>query len=169
MIQVREGVFETNSSSTHAICIHKQKDLAIPSYMYFGLEDLEDYKEYNLLQKRANYLNTIMYICCNKTEYINRRNEINQMLHYYGIKTEWAKVDWDKAGDPDYDLYSIKDSCSGVMLNTITKDEKLLIQYLFGENSNIIAGYDGVYAERIEEHQEKYPEGEEYGYYYETY
>ena len=95
MIKVRNGVFETNSSSTHAICIHKQKDLKLPSYLYFGLQDIDTYDNYEELQQRANYLNTILYCCSSKTDYINNQKEIKDILKRYGIKTEWAKVKWD--------------------------------------------------------------------------
>lgn len=169
MVKIRNGTFETNSSSTHAICIHKQKDIIFPNYIYFGLEDLDDYNEYEDLQHRVNYLNTIMYNCCSKTEYINRQKEIKEMLGKYGIKIEWAKVHWDIGGNPDYDLYSIKDSCTSPILNTITKNELLLIQFLFGQHSTVIAGYEDQYSERIAEQKEKYPEGKEYEYLYETY
>lgn len=94
MKKIRYNCFETNSSSTHAICIHNQEHMPLPSYIYFGLEDLEVYTDYNAIQHRANYLNTIMYICCDKTEYVNRQNSIKEMLNHYGIKSEWADVKW---------------------------------------------------------------------------
>ena len=170
MLKVRAGVFETNSSSTHAICIHKQSELKIPSYIYFGLEDLSDeYISYDEVQKRANYLNTILYICCPKTEYINRQKEIQEILKHHNVNVEWAKTKWDIAGEPDYNLYSVKDSCVNVILNIITQNEELLMQFLFGENSTIITGYEDEYCDKIEKQKEKYPEGKEYSYYNETY
>ena len=110
-----------------------------------------------------------MYSCCSKTEYINMQKEIKDMLGKYGIKIEWAKLRWDLAGDPEYFAYEIKDTCSSLMLNKIIKDEILFLQYLFGRNSTIIAGYDGEYEELIEEQKKKYPQGEEYDYYNEQY
>ena len=169
MVKIRNGTFETNSSSTHAICIHKQNNITIPSYIYFGLEDLDNDNEYEDLQHRANYLNTIMYNCCSKTEYINRQKEIKEILGKYGIRIEWAKAHWDMSGNPDYDLYSIKDSCTNPILDTIAKKEILLMQFLFGQHSTVIAGYDDQYCERIQKQKEKYPEGEEYEYLHETY
>lgn len=72
-------------------------------------------------------------------------------------------------GEPEYDLYSTKDACTGVILNIIIPNEALLLQYLFGEHSNIIIGYEDQYHNLITEQKEKYPEGKEYEYLYETY
>ena len=169
MIKKREGIWETNSSSTHAICLHKQKNLAICDYVYFGLEDVTDeYEDWSTEQRRANYLNTIMYMCLSKTKYIQERNRIKKILEAHGVKTEWAECKWGKDGFAYYDDYSIKDSCSGVILNTIIKDEDMLLQYLFGDNSQIIMGYDDMFDDRLEETKKKFPEGEEYDYLFET-
>lgn len=138
-------------------------------YIYFGVEDLTNDVYYNDLQKRANYLNTIMYECCSKTEYVNRQKEIKDMLGKYSIRIEWAKLHWNLAGEPNYYDYEVKDTCSRLMLDKIVKDEILFLQYLFGENSTIIAGYDGQYEELIRQQKEKYPQGEEYDYYNEQY
>jgi hypothetical protein len=35
MKQIRKGVFETNSSSTHSICIAKDDGLTIPKSLHF--------------------------------------------------------------------------------------------------------------------------------------
>jgi len=35
MKQIRKGVFETNSSSTHSICIAKDVELTLPSSINF--------------------------------------------------------------------------------------------------------------------------------------
>ena len=36
MKQIRKGVFETNSSSTHSICIAKDAELTIPQSLHFS-------------------------------------------------------------------------------------------------------------------------------------
>lgn len=168
MQKIRQGVWETNSSSMHAICVHKQQELPLPDYIYFGLEDIAEFDgEIMNIQQRANYINTIMYVCLDKTGYINKQKEIKDILGKYGIKIEWAKVHWNPSGLPDYDLYSVKDSCMTVVLDKILKDELLLVEFLFGEKSAIIAGYEEVYDEYLKKMKEKYPEGKEYEYLYE--
>ena len=37
--QIRRGCFETNSSSTHAICIATEDVLNIPKNIHFGFDD----------------------------------------------------------------------------------------------------------------------------------
>lgn len=170
MIKKREGLWETNSSSVHAICLHKQKNLAIPDYVYFGLDDITDeYEDWDSLQRKANYMNTIMYMCMSKTDYLQERKRIKGILKKHDVESEWAECKWGKNGYPYYDDYNIKDSCSDVILDVIIKDETILLQYLFGNNSQIIMGYDELFDERLEEAKKKYPEGEEYDYLFETY
>lgn len=168
MIKIRHGLWETNSSSVHAICLHKQKNLAICDYVYFGLESVTDeYEDWNTIQRRANYLNTIMYMCLSKTNYIQERNRIKKILKSHNVESEWAECKWGKDGFAYYDDYDIKDSCSDVILNVIIKDETILLQYLFGDNSQIIMGYDDLFDERLKKAKNKYPEGEEYDYLFE--
>ena len=180
MIKIREGTFETNSSSTHAICIHNDKNLTFPSYIYFGLEDLEQeysvwskHEHWGSLQGRANYLYTIMTICLNRTEFINTKTQLTKWLKEWGIKSEWAKVEWTPAGESiasiEY-VYSIKDSCSDTILKTIIPNKELFKNYLFGTNSNIIIGYEDYFEENLNKAKKLYPpESEDYDYYEDEY
>ena len=164
MITIRGGVFETNSSSTHAICIHKQENLELPPYVYFGLMDLNDGHYWEGLQEKANYLHTIMYELSSKTNYVSLKNTVTETLKKYGIKCEWAKTKWKEDGY-SLDIYDVKDTCEWGILKHISPNEKELLQYLFDKNSRVIYGYDGVYEELMEEAEKKFPEGEEYTYY----
>lgn len=59
-IQKRQGLFETNSSSTHAICIAKNEfnsDMKLPKRIEFKLgEFYGDVNRYNTLEEKASYL-----------------------------------------------------------------------------------------------------------------
>lgn len=175
---IRDGVWETNSSSTHSICIHNQ-ELKFPDYVFFGLEDLEqdgsywyDNNYWATLQGRANYLHTIMCVCLNKTDYINLKNKLNTWLKEKNVKAEWQKFKWIPSGssEPSKEwLYEVKDTCSDLIIKKIANDKDLFLKYLFGEHSQIIMGYDELYAENKKEAQKKYPEGKEFNYYVEEY
>lgn len=167
MKKVRHKTWETNSSSTHAICIHKEEMLELPRYIYFGLADIEG-SYLDSIQDRANYLHTIIAMVCSRTEYCNLKAQINGTLKHYNIATEWAKLKWSPSGFSD-DWYEVKDTCASVIIKKIIPNEKLLLQYLFGKHSEIIMGYDDLFDDNLKTEQEKYPEGEEYEYLYETY
>ena len=65
---IRKGTFETNSSSTHAICICTDKklleEMEYPEHLYFGIgEHGWEYERLNTPKEKANYLYTaILYI-----------------------------------------------------------------------------------------------------------
>lgn len=167
-IQKREGVFETNSSSTHAICVHNQENLEFPEYIYFGLSDLNNDGLLSEIQERANYLHTIMAMGLSKTEYYNLKIKIARILKEKGISNEWCKMNWTNDGYP-IDEYDIKDTLMNTIIEKIIPNETLLLHFLFGRNSEVIRGYEENYSYRIDKEKEKYEPGKEYEYFYENY
>lgn len=67
--QIRKSVFETNSSSTHAICITKKKDnYKIPKHIDFEFGEFGwMYEEYSDTHNKASYLITAIF-SFNKSE-----------------------------------------------------------------------------------------------------
>lgn len=62
MINIRKGCFETNSSSTHSICISKLKDYKIPSALYFKLGEFGwESRVYFGARDLASYLYTALW------------------------------------------------------------------------------------------------------------
>lgn len=61
--QIRMGVFETNSSSTHAICITKKKDnYKIPKHIDFEFGEFGwECDEYSDICNKASYLITAIF------------------------------------------------------------------------------------------------------------
>ena len=172
---IRDGVWETNSSSTHSICIHNDDNIQFPHYIYFGIEDIEsdgsywyDGNHWATIQGRANYLNTILAVIDDKTEYVNVQKKLKDWLNEINVKSEWKKLKWNDDGTL-CGYYEIKDSCSDVICNKIINDKILFYKYLFGKHSQIIMGYDELYDENKEEAQKKYPEGKEFNYYVDEY
>jgi hypothetical protein len=59
MLKIRQGVFETNSSSTHSICIAKKAELNIPKHVYFDFGEFGwECDTLRSLSKKASYLYT---------------------------------------------------------------------------------------------------------------
>lgn len=57
--QIREGVFETNSSSTHSICIAKNAQLELPKELHFEFGEFGwEQNTLDSLQEKASYLYT---------------------------------------------------------------------------------------------------------------
>ena len=138
--QIRRGCFETNSSSTHAICIIKadvnKEDL--PSHVTFTHGDFgwED-NEYSDLWSKASYL--YQAICSwyegdEKEEVINK---IIESLGEYGISCDFEPDKDNGWGDGYIDHgYETIDFVKAVL-----EDSEKLLRYLFGD-SIVITGND---------------------------
>jgi hypothetical protein len=131
--QVRKGIFETNSSSTHAIYIPKNGDLNIPKtlrfeYGYFGWE----YDTFNFTHKKASYLFTALM----KNNMEGRFFEIVKMLLDKGIDVDYSLL-------PPVDLYEGIDHHDelGDFLQAMQDDERVL-RFLFSHDAFVITGND---------------------------
>lgn len=162
MKQIRNGVFETNSSSTHSICITKGS-YTLPNYPIsfnigeFGWEfaTLEDYEKYNYLY----------------TALVSQERDSDIEL----LKTilDKHKVDYVFAEPVYYDYDSGRrclkegyiDHCSDLseFLDDVMSDEDKLLRYLFSSDSFIWTGNDNVYD------YDDYPQHEEITYPHEMY
>lgn len=142
-VQIRQGVFETNSSSTHAICIAKKhefdpavlhKTLWVPSYT-FGWEPK---KCYNPGIKAAYLFQTIKDVYWNKPDEQERCvNKIYDVLRQYGIECEF---------EPGYECYIDHGGTDDMprWVNDMVSDSDALMTYLFGD-SVIVTGNDNGY------------------------
>ena len=149
MIQIRKGVFETNSSSTHSICISKEKIKAKDvdgRKIYFGFGEYG--WEFGCVNDTASYLHTAIADMSRIKEYKERIKRIKQILNKYGVEYEFEPV---KFVDNEYGGYVIPadnryayvdhaGECAD-MVDALLNDEDLLIRYLFGK-SCIYTGYD---------------------------
>lgn len=62
MIKVRQGVFETNGSSTHSICIAQTTDYIIPDKVSFGVGEFGwEVDKLSSLSEKASYLYTAIH------------------------------------------------------------------------------------------------------------
>lgn len=139
-VQIRQGVFETNSSSTHAICIAKKhyfdksklpKKLVVPNYG-FGWEPMK----YRDPGAKASYLfQTIDYVYWNSQDEQERcKKKIYDVLRQYGIECEF------ELGEESYiDHGGIEDMPRWI--NDMVSDPDALMTYLFGD-AMIVTGND---------------------------
>ena len=145
--QVRRGCFETNSSSTHAICITKD-DYTKGNYIDFEIGEFGwEFDTYSDLHSRASYLITAIFNS-NKEYADEKLQQLKNILDDNNIKYDipTPKVDsWEYDGKTIY-FYDIDGYIDHVgetktFIEAVLSDSDRLMRYLFGD-SMIITGND---------------------------
>lgn len=145
MKSIRKNVFETNSSSTHSICITE-------NVMYDDMKTHIDFKmqsfgweeeRYSDAQSKANYLYTAL---CNNEEY-ELILSIADILKKNGITCTFENPEDKKyGGDLEYiDHYS----CLYKEFREICLNEEALLRYLFSTESFILTGNDNCWNDNV--------------------
>jgi len=140
MKKVRQNVFETNSSSTHSICIAKNMELIIPSEIHFGFGEFgweED--TLNSCTEKASYLYTGLFA---NDRYDDAMN-LFSVLESKGIKVTHEEPIYGK--DSSYAKnggYVDHSGELGSFLNAVCGDENALMSYLFSPLSFVVTGND---------------------------
>lgn len=139
--QIRRGVFETNSSSVHALCISTGDVLLnIPKEVYFSFGEFGwEFEEYNDLSDKASYLYTAIYGVLEEEEVKEALEFIETTLKNAGVETvEFAEKinSWYGCGYIDH-VYETID-----FVRDVTSSEDNLLNYLFSTASFIKTGND---------------------------
>lgn len=129
---IRRGVFETNSSSTHTICIPKQiGELNLPKSIQ--LVDDEFGWEFNLHDSPQTKLS---YLCVGlkENEMVDELERVKTIIEKAGVKII----------DRDANISGYLDHSSGLMpfLTAIMKDDGMLLRYIFSDLSFVSTGND---------------------------
>lgn len=143
--QIRKGIFETNSSSIHAITIVDDENLILPESISFrgGAFGWEQ-ETYIDPESRASYLyTTIVDIGC-VDEYVPK---IKEILEKHQISFEFEQLNETKTDFLDPKHYCFVDHAyqNKTFVDVICNDEKLLLNYLFGDGSSVCTGNDNCY------------------------
>lgn len=134
--KIRQGVFETNSSSTHSICIAKDVKLELPKSIHFDFGEFGwEIDTLDSVAEKACYLYTGLYDngC---------HDEISSMvetLRSKGIEVtleEPKKDGWSANGYVDHG-----DELNG-FIEAVTSSEYALLSFLFSPLSFILTGND---------------------------
>lgn len=134
---IRNGVFETNSSSVHAIVVNRGSKRYIPKAVEFTLGCFGwEEENYTTVDEKASYLWTA--ICELKTLTPELLENLRRTLQDAGVSTvsfENPKKEspWAYYIDHSYDLSKFVEALLG--------DQELLLDYLFGE-SEVVTGND---------------------------
>jgi len=137
MKQIRQGVFETNSSSTHSICVAKniKNKLELPKEIHFSYGEFG--WEHDTLQstyEKASYLYTAL-------KYMSGTPEIDACLENVIsiLKNKGIEIIYDNENDEGYIDHGYELSS---FINEICNDETKLLNFLFSDLSFIITGND---------------------------
>lgn len=135
--QIRRNVFETNSSSTHSICITKNDILDEKRNwitFYTGEFGWEHETLYSITSK-ASYLYTAILYLEKYGDYEGLLDKLKSILNENNIEYEFI--------EPENDWWYI-DHCGNLIdfINDILNDESKLMRYLFSSDSFIITGND---------------------------
>lgn len=150
MIQIRQGVFETNSSSTHSICIPKKTDRIVNQiHFYIG-----EYGWENRSVDPASYLYTAILYIGDDDEKTERLKKLTDILNANEIAYKFEK--------PVYEKYAWSDEpfldCGYVdhgyelrgFIDNLLDDDDMLLRYLsagevYTGNDNGDPDYSGCY------------------------
>lgn len=142
MINIRKGLFETNSSSTHAICIGKDNNnLVIPSELTFKVGEFGWENEvHDDVLTLASYLYTALTSWYGGKELTKHINHIYTLLGHNGCEATFIEPSVSAWGITDGYI----DHSEGLneFLNKVLSSDKALLRYLFSPDSFIITGND---------------------------
>lgn len=127
-ISVRKSIFETNSSSVHAICISKKNPRKLPKKIIFRTGQYGWGKEY---RGTAGYLYTALIVLDSFCQYEEKLKEI---LDKNSIEYEFDKSERFSYIDHAEDLREF--------LKMIFSDEDMLLRFLCSEDSYVETGND---------------------------
>ena len=131
VINKRHGVFETNSSSTHSICIPKTSELIFPEKVLFEFGEFGwEWEKLTSVSEKASYLYTGL-------KANQREDDIKKMVSILESKNINVKLSENE--DTGYVDHS-GDLCE--FLDAVMSDEDKLLNFLFSPLSHVLTGND---------------------------
>lgn len=147
MINIRQGCYETNSSSCHSICISK-KQVKPGNFIHFGLDDFG--WDPNEVYNTEDYLYTAIVTSFKAEETDKYLKRLKKILDKNCIRYEFEPIklvhhEWGNFYEPVKEYgwgYGIDHGSKlRPMIEALLADENLLMRYLFG-NTVIYTGND---------------------------
>ena len=158
MVKIRNGMFETNSSSTHTIIVTDSKtepglfvDFSIGE---FGWE----FRKISSITEKASYLYTLACEQLGRDVY----QDLYEILIKYGVKctcfvpAKFVKSSWSEGEylDNGYVDHCYEDDAKD-FVERMLHHEKALIKYLFSDESFVVTGNDNCDEDQYEWMQEQ--------------
>lgn len=141
--QIRQYVFETNSSSTHAICISKDHDISnlkLPDTVAFTHGEFGwECEKLRSIWEKASYLYEAILGTYRDADPEEKLEHIKEALNKYGIVCDFEPSS-DDIWDNGY-IDHVGEDDMPEWLENMTNDEDALLTYLFGD-AFVITGND---------------------------
>lgn len=153
MRQIRKSVFETNSSSTHSICITTERDieLNIPKdalHFYCG-EFGWEWRALRTTEDKASYLYSSILTVYGNKEAEEKKNVLFDMLGEDGIECVFEEPKYNQYGNYVFcDNASIDHAGEGEhkdFVESVLRNKRRLYRYLFSSQSFVLTGNDNDY------------------------
>lgn len=149
MRQERRCVFETNSSSTHSICITKNRnsELAYPTSLRFRCDEYGwGFERLNTPEDKASYLYSSFLSVYEKKDAEKAKSEIWQMLGSVGVECEFDEAVYHNYDSGTYCVNASVDHAGAddhaKFVNSVIRNKGRLLRYLFSEQSFVLIGND---------------------------
>jgi len=149
--QVRNNVFETNSSSMHSICISKKPvitDDINGKFVYFQPGEFGwEFEKYDDLEDKASYLyEAITDLYRDEKECSDVLNRLYETLGKYGVSCKFKAKKKDKYGFTEGYIDHVDQTAE--FLKAVLHSENRLLRFLFGD-SFILTGNDNCYEDEV--------------------
>ena len=142
MRTIRRNIFETNSSSTHSICITDQdENIKFPKSVNFKFGKFDwEFDDYVDTEDKASYLYTAIFECYGQKGASEKIQIIKDALDKKGIEYEFEEP---KFGEYGFDFgYIDHGDETKEFVDAVLKSDDRLYRYLFSYNSYILTGND---------------------------
>lgn len=152
MFSIRKGTFETNSSSTHSICVTKEDTFVkIPDKLEINIKNYEfgwEYDKYRNTDEKFAYL--VMGVVAGWNDSLLEASQnLNKLIKTIGKWVKSVQIEGldvvcynnESYYDP-YDGYVDHATEMEEMVNALLSNEEMLKRYLFSEDSFILTGND---------------------------
>lgn len=128
MIQIRNSVFETNSSSTHSICIPKKTKMTA-NFIDFGIGG---YGWANEEVDAPSYLYTAILCAYDRDESMEKIAKLTDILNRNNIAYKFEKPKWEQWGSSLYLENGGIDHAweTQEFVEAVLNDEDMLLRYL---------------------------------------
>lgn len=138
MIKVRNGVFETNSSSVHSIVISDKDPEKLPKKIVFRRAEFNmDREDITTVYERASYLYELILSCDDDYMQDQRLEELKEFLESKGIQVIYPSRHYDEWGQ-------IGHGCEiSEIVAELFRNKELILRLILSPESKIQTGYDG--------------------------
>lgn len=154
MRQERCGVFETNSSSTHSICITKNRkaEIVLPEKLYVRCGNFGwDERKLETPEDKVAYLYAAILSLYNRRDVEIAKNRIFIFLGEVGVDCDFEQAEYERLSWCNGYIYCINASldhaCEGDLpkfVENVLRNRGRLLRFLFSDESFVLTGNDNI-------------------------